>query len=94
MSPQRTYEDEPPVSDYRRSVADYDSAGEREISLSTPTILGLFFALAIVCACFFGLGYAMGRKSVPTATPALVDNATAPGTGVGKPAAGSTAVHC
>jgi len=95
MSPQRTYEDEPPVSDYRRSVAGYDSdrnsEPDREISLSTPTILGLFFALAIVCACFFGLGYAMGRKSLPAATPALVGNATAPGNGAIKPTAGSTA---
>jgi len=91
MSPQRIYDDESPVSDYRRSVADHDSSADREISLSTPTILGLFFALAIVCACFFGLGYAMGRKSLPTATPALMDNATAPGNGAIKPTAGSTA---
>ncbi len=39
---------------------------EREISLGTSTILGIFFALALVCAVFFGLGYTMGRKSVPS----------------------------
>ena len=36
---------------------------EREISLSTTTILGIFFALALLCALFFGFGYSMGRKS-------------------------------
>jgi DedD protein len=35
----------------------------REISLSTTTILGIFFALALLCAVFFGFGYSMGRKS-------------------------------
>lgn len=36
---------------------------DREISLSTTTILGIFFALALICAVFFGFGYSMGRKS-------------------------------
>jgi len=36
---------------------------DREISLSTTTILGIFFALAMICAVFFGFGYSMGRKS-------------------------------
>ena len=36
---------------------------DREISLSTTTILGIFFALALLCAVFFGFGYSMGRKS-------------------------------
>jgi DedD protein len=36
---------------------------DREISLSTTTILGIFFALAMLCAVFFGFGYSMGRKS-------------------------------
>lgn len=59
------------VSDYRdRSRIDQD---DREISLGTGTILGIFFALALLCAIFFGFGYSMGRKSVQnaiaTATP-------------------------
>ena len=46
---------------------------EREISLSTTTILGIFFALALLCAVFFGFGYSMGRKSAaPVASPAEV----------------------
>jgi len=40
---------------------------EREISLSTTTILGIFFALALLCAVFFGFGYSMGRKSAQSA---------------------------
>jgi len=41
----------------------HDDERDREISLGTATILGIFFALALVCAAFFGLGYSMGRKS-------------------------------
>ncbi len=39
--------------------------GDREISLDTGTVLGIFLALALVCSLFFGLGYSMGRRSVP-----------------------------
>jgi DedD protein len=46
---------------------------DREISLSTTTILGIFFALAMICAVFFGFGYSMGRRSTqPSAGPAEV----------------------
>lgn len=91
MSP-RAYEEEPSVGQYRRSVHGYDSASsdDRELTLGTPTILGLFFALVLVCGCFFGLGYAMGHRSVP-ATPQVFDSATAPATGVAKPTPGSAA---
>ncbi|HXE08077.1 MAG TPA: SPOR domain-containing protein [Acidobacteriaceae bacterium] len=90
MSPQ-TYEEEPQVSDYRRSVSSYDSNADidHELTLSTPTILGLFFALAMVCACFFGLGYAMGHKSAPA--PQVFSTTPAPATGAAKPVPGSTA---
>ncbi len=33
---------------------------DREISLGTTTILGIFFALALLCAVFFGFGYSHG----------------------------------
>jgi DedD protein len=36
---------------------------DREVTLNTGTVLALFFALALVCAVFFGFGYSMGRKS-------------------------------
>jgi len=90
MSP-RTYEEEPAVGDYRRSVSSYDSASsadDHDLTLGTPTILGLFFALALVCACFFGLGYAMGHRTAPA--PQVFDNGVAAATGAAKPAAGST----
>jgi len=39
---------------------------DREISLGTMTILGIFFVLALLCAVFFGFGYSMGRRSAQT----------------------------
>lgn len=38
-------------------------AQAREMTLSTGMILGIFFALALLCAVFFGFGYSMGSKS-------------------------------
>lgn len=50
-----------------RSSATVDEvAADREISLGTATILGIFLGLAVVCALFFGFGYSMGRRSVPS----------------------------
>ncbi len=43
---------------------------DREISLGTTTILGIFFALALICAVFFGFGYSMGRRSAQSAVSA------------------------
>jgi cell division septation protein DedD len=36
---------------------------DTEITLGTGKILAIFFALVVVCALFFGLGYSMGRNS-------------------------------
>jgi len=67
----------------------YDNEGpNREITLGTSTILGIFFALALVCALFFGFGYSVGRKSVPTASE---DAST--GSSTSKPSAGSPAIQ-
>jgi DedD protein len=74
---------------------------DREISLGTTTILGIFFALALICAVFFGFGYSLGRKSaqavvVPSeTTTASESNSPKPAPGSpagqtsGKPAAGA-----
>jgi hypothetical protein len=53
------------------------------------TILGIFFALALLCAVFFGFGYSLGRRSLPIATPAEVTagRKTAPQTSSGSLAA-------
>ncbi|MDE1161520.1 MAG: SPOR domain-containing protein [Acidobacteriaceae bacterium] len=43
---------------------------EREYTLSTGTILAIFFGLILVCGLFFAFGYNLGKKAtvVPTAT--------------------------
>ena len=48
MSANRPYDDELPGRGYP-SRTDPDT-GDHEISLGTPTILGIFFALVLVCA--------------------------------------------
>ncbi len=77
-------------ADQRRTSAAYDDeSAEREISLGTPTLLGIFFALALVCACFFGFGYTLGRKSAPA--PLASASTPGPNFAASKPAAGSPA---
>jgi len=69
-----------------------ESGADREISLGLPAIFGIFFALVLVCAGFFGFGYTMGRKSaqaVPIDTTAA--SADTSSYGSAKPAAGSLA---
>ncbi len=51
---------------------------DREISLGTATVLGIFLALALVCALFFGFGYSMGRRSVPSALANVNTGISAP----------------
>ena len=93
----RPYDDEddgPPGRGYPR---DPDRSGpgrgaDREISLGAPAILGIFFALALVCAGFFGFGYTMGRKSAQAANAdTAAANADTSSNGSAKPAAGSLA---
>jgi DedD protein len=67
----------------------HDYAQDREISLGLGTILGLFFVLALICACFFGFGYSVGRRSaLAAAIPATVIPTPATN-GATKPSAGS-----
>ncbi len=69
-----------------------DVKRERELTLSTGVILGIFLALVVLCGAFFGLGYKMGtRAPVPVGTAAGTEGAQ-PSTGLFsgfKPAAGS-----
>jgi cell division septation protein DedD len=87
-------EDGPPGRGYSR---DPDRAGsgrgaDREISLGAPAILGIFFALVLLCAGFFGFGYTMGRKSAQAANvDTAAANADTSSNGSAKPAAGSLA---
>ena len=66
---------------------------DRELTLSTGAILGIFFGLVLLCGVCFGVGYNMGRKSLPT--PLALNDASTEGLGDTnsgpKPAAGSPA---
>jgi cell division septation protein DedD len=53
-------------------------------------ILGIFFALALLCAVFFGFGYSMGRHSAQ-AVASTGEAATSSDTTASKPAPGSLA---
>src|SRR5271154_1197445 len=44
-----------------------------EITLSTASLLGIFFGLVLICGVFFGFGYSMGRGT--GSTPATVATA-------------------
>jgi DedD protein len=62
---------------------------DREISLGTTTILGIFFALALLCALFFGFGYSMGRRSAQTVVGGISETAATNDATTTKPAPGS-----
>ena len=68
---------------------------ERELTLGTGTILGIFVALVLLCGLFFGFGYKMGaHKPVQPVQPTTAESSAArPGTNFDtfKPAAGSVA---
>jgi cell division septation protein DedD len=64
---------------------------DREISLSTTTILGIFFALALLCAVFFGFGYSMGRKSAQPVSGGSSEVTTKSENTSSKPSPGSPA---
>jgi cell division septation protein DedD len=50
---------------------------DTEITLGTRSILGIFFALALVCGVFFGFGYSIGRGNTNKATaPDLTASST------------------
>lgn len=78
------YNDETDLQDFQ------ESTGEREISLNTATILGIFFLLALLCAIFFGFGYTMGRRTTSQAAAPIADtSSTLAANGSAKPAPGS-----
>lgn len=70
-----------------RGVAEDD----REITLGTRSLLGIFFGLVLICGIFFGLGYSVGRVGARAMGPTAPD-ATAPTTAtLAKPSPQETA---
>ena len=63
---------------------------DREITLGTTLLLGIFFALAALCAVFFGFGYSLGAKHSSAVTVASEAQPTLKLNGA-KPNAGSAA---
>jgi DedD protein len=65
-----------------------DQVQDREVVLSTGKLLGIFFALAVVCGVFFTMGYLLGkstaigpRTEIVGAVPVSGGNATKPSAG-------------
>lgn len=68
---------------------DVSAHAEREFTLSTGSILGLFFGLVLLCGLFFGFGYSVGsHKSPQTVAAQTPENAPAANFSAFKPAAG------
>ena len=51
---------------------------DREMTLGTGALLGIFVGLVVVCAVFFGLGYSLGHKSAPPPASTVSAATTAP----------------
>jgi DedD protein len=64
-----------------------DQVRDTEITLSTGKLLGIFFALAIVCGVFFTMGYLLGKSTSAGGRTEIV--ATMPSSSAGKPYAGN-----
>jgi len=62
---------------------------EREISLGTTTLLGIFFGLALLLAVVFGLGYSFGSSRHPATATATTTDPSSPDFNSFKPAPGS-----
>jgi DedD protein len=63
-----------------RSLLDLEEEEEttaREITLSTASLLGIFFGLVLICGVFFGFGYSMGRGTGQGAQAASLGNGPA-----------------
>jgi DedD protein len=69
------------------SAKEDDQVRDTEITLSTGKLLGIFFALAIVCGVFFTMGYLLGKSTSAGGKTEIV--ATVPSSSAGKPYAGN-----
>jgi cell division septation protein DedD len=58
-----------------RSLLDTEEVADNasEITLSTTSLLGIFFGLVLICGVFFGFGYSMGRGVGPGAQASTLE---------------------
>lgn len=65
---------------------------DREMTLGTSFIVGIFFALVLICAIFFAFGYSLGRRSAlpasGVAAPAASHDTGDTGSSTVKPSSG------
>jgi DedD protein len=66
-----------------------DQVRDTEITLSTGKLLGIFFALAVVCGVFFTMGYLLGKSTSAGGRTEIVSSVPASGSAAGKPFAGN-----
>lgn len=64
-----------------------DQAQDTEITLSTGKLLGIFFAVVIVCAVFFTMGYLLGKSTATGGHTEIVGSTSTAGSAAGKPSA-------
>ena len=69
----------------RRSGKDKDEAQDTEITLGTGKLLGIFFALVIICSVFFTMGYLLGRSTNAGGKTEIVSSGPTNGSAAGKP---------
>jgi DedD protein len=66
---------------------DLDETRDTEITLGTGKLLGIFFALTILCAVFFTMGYLLGKSTVAGGRTEIVGTVPSGGSAAGKPSA-------
>ena len=66
---------------------DYDELRDTEITLGTGKLLGIFFALAVISAVFFTMGYLLGKSTAAGGRTEIVGSVPSGGSATGKPSA-------
>lgn len=64
-----------------------DHVQDKEITLSTGKLLGMFFALAIICGVFFTMGYLLGKSTTAGGHTEIVGSVPTGGSSASKPSA-------
>src|SRR5271168_2582487 len=66
------------VFEEEEELAQPDPQPDRELTISSTTLLAIFFGLVLICGLFFGLGYTLGRRA-PSADASLSTSSAIPG---------------